>query len=101
MLKGLPLADLIYVDLDAGELSWGPDATPVSDIYILPNTSQMVQAAQKLGAEAAKAAEKLDKAFTKGVALLQKYTGTYVRDADSPTFLARLAGCCTSPSPEE
>lgn len=36
---------------------------------------QVVQAAQKLGVEAAKAAEKLDKAFNKGMSLLQKYTG--------------------------
>ena len=75
LLSELPMEDLIYVDLDAGEISWSSSVCPVPDIYILPNTSQVVQAAQKLGAEAAKAAEKLDKAFTKGVAFLQKYTG--------------------------
>ena len=40
-----PLNDeLIYVDLDAGELSWsGSGPCPVPDFYVLPNTSQVVQ----------------------------------------------------------
>jgi len=66
--------DLIYADLDLGNLS-GSGAAPAPDIYALPNTSQVVQAAQKLGVEAAKAAERIDKAISKGVAFLQKYTG--------------------------
>jgi len=36
--------DLIYVDLDSGELSWsGSGPCPVPDFYVLPNTSQVVQ----------------------------------------------------------
>ncbi len=86
LLNQLPSEDLITVDLDAGELSWsGEGPCPVPDIYVLPNTSQVVQAAQKLGAEAAKAAEKLDKAFNKGVAFLQRYTGQQPsKEAEEP-----------------
>ncbi len=81
-----PGGELLYVDLDLGDVSWTHEGPcPVPDIYVLPNTSQVVQAAQRLGAEAAKAAEKLDKAFSKGMAFLQKYTGQQpAREADEP-----------------
>lgn len=41
MLSQIVTTDVIYVDLDNGEMSWQEHSAPIPDIYILPNTSQV------------------------------------------------------------